>query len=318
LTAGPSGGPAFFAGSARLRVVYSMVRMRLILNPFAGGGMSPRLRNRLHKALRENGVRYELLETTHPGHARELAREAAASDTRIAVIGGDGTISEAIDGIVNSGVELGIVSMGTGNDLARSLGIPFNSLEAAVAVACTGKPKRIDVGWERDRHFATSLGLGFPAAVVEERNRIRWLKGSAAFFFAVYRAIRWLHPFWLQLELDDRSIEIECTIVLVQNTPYCGGGFMIAPEAEVDDGLLDVVVIKPIGKMDLMLNFPKVYRGRHLDHPSFSVYRSRQVRIHSAEPLRKTFDGDIYGTAPVEARALPRAIKLIVPNLLTV
>jgi diacylglycerol kinase (ATP) len=288
--------------------------MKFILNPYSGRGMSSRLRNRLHGLLKERGVRYELLETAHPGHARELAREAAATDARVVVIGGDGTISEAIDGIVGTNVELGIVSMGTGNDLARSLRIPFNDLEAAVSVALSGKPKTIDVGRESDRHFATSLGLGFPAVVVEERNRIRWLKGSAAFFLAVYKGIRRMQSVPLQLELDDRSLEFDCTTILVQNTPYCGGGFMIAPEAAVDDGFLDVVVVRPIGTMDLMLNFPKVYRGRHLYHPSFSVYRSRRVRIHSAEPLRKTFDGDIHGTAPLDAQVLPHALKVIVPN----
>jgi diacylglycerol kinase (ATP) len=288
--------------------------MRFILNPYAGRGVSSRFRNRLHRLLKARGVRYELFETAYPGHARELAHAAAVSHARIVVIGGDGTISEAIGGIIGTDVELAIVSMGTGNDLARSLGIPFNNLEAALAVACSGKPKPIDVGRDVDGHFATSLGLGFPTVVVEERNQIRWLKGSAAFFFAVYRGIRRMHPVRLQLELDDQSLELDCTTILVQNTPYCGGGFMIAPEAAVDDGLLDVVILKPIGALDLMLNFPKVYRGRHLFHPSFSVHRCRRVRVQSAEPLRKTFDGDIYGTAPVEAEALPQALKVIVPN----
>ncbi|HUP02280.1 MAG TPA: diacylglycerol kinase family protein [Gemmatimonadota bacterium] len=288
--------------------------MKIIANPRAGHGRGEKNVEKLRKVIRHRGLDCTPILTERPGHAGEIARElAAASEPRLAVMGGDGTIGEVVDAIVGSGTELAVLPTGTGNDVARSLGLPLRDLEAGLEVAFEGAVRPIDVGRERDRHFISVLGIGFPAVVAAEANRITWLKGSAAFFFAVYKALHRMRPLPLVVELDDRRLELDGVAVLVQNTPFTGGGLHMAPGAELDDGILDVVVVEAIGRLDLMVHFPRAYRGRHLEHPRFSLHRSRTVRILSPKPLPKMFDGDLYGATPVEADVVPGGVRFVVP-----
>lgn len=288
--------------------------MKIIANPRAGHGRNLNNLERLQELMKRRGLDCELLKTERPGHATELARRAVESGSEeLMVMGGDGTIGEVIDGVVHSNVVLGLISVGTGNDLARSLGLPYNNLEGALNVMLSGKPRAIDIGRERERHFVLTLGLGFPATVAHEANKMIWLKGSPAFFVAVYKALYRLKPVPMRLVLDDQTLDLECTSVLVQNTPYCGGGQLMAPGAQLDDGFFDVLTVDAIGRLDLMVTFPKVYSGRHLDHPSFCLYRSRSVTIDCPVPMPKMFDGDICGETPVEATVLHRSVRVMVP-----
>ena len=288
--------------------------MKIIANPRAGHKRGARAIKKLRLLLRAKEVKHELFETQYPGHATELAqRLAEKGERRIIIFGGDGTISEVVNATVNSEIELGIISVGTGNDLARSLSLPYNKPEKALEVILTGGPTKVDVGWEQDRCFISTLGLGFPAIIAHETNKMKYLKGSAAFFIATYKAISRLRSVPARITLDNTTLNVNCTSILIQNTRFCGGGLLMAPAARVDDGLFDVVVVNDIGKVDLMLNFPKIYSGRHLKHPKFSLYRSRSVRIDTPINLSKMFDGDIYGQTPVNAKVLRGAATIISP-----
>lgn len=269
---------------------------------------------RLRGEVRRRGLDGRVVVTEQPGHATEVARELVASgETRIATMGGDGTIGEVANALIDTGVELAVISMGTGNDVARSLGLPLNDLAAALMLAFDGEARPVDMGRDRDRAFLSVLGLGFPAVVAAEANRFTWLKGPPAFFAAVYKAIHRLRAVPLVIELDDLTLDMECAAVMIQNTPYTGGGLLMAPGARVDDGLLDVVIVDDIGKKDLMINFPKVYSGRHFEHPSFSLHRTTRVRIRSEERLPKMFDGDLCGWTPVEAEVCRGALRVVQP-----
>ncbi len=289
--------------------------MRIIANPNAGHGGGVKALRDLHTLLSSSDVRCEIIETQYPGQATEITRDLVdAGERRLIVLGGDGTISEVVNGLSSAEVELGILSVGTGNDVARSLGLPINDLKRGLKVISAGETRTMDVGWERDRRFVSVLGFGFPATVAAETNRMKRLKGSPAFFIAVYKALYRMKPLSARIILDDQTLDLQCTSVLIQNTPYTGGGLLMAPGAKVDDGLFDVVVVDAIGKLDLMVNFPKAYRGKHLKHPSFRVYRSSAVRIESPHPEDKMFDGDIYGRTPLEARVLAGKLKVIAPK----
>lgn len=286
--------------------------MKIIANPWAGHGRGASNLERLQQIIRRRGFDCELVLTERPGHATELARQLAeAGEPRIAIMGGDGTIGEVVDGIVGSDVEIGVISTGTGNDVARSLGLPLNDLERGLEIAFEGSPRLVDVGRERDRHFISVLGLVFPAVVAAQANSITRLHGSVAFFVAVYRALYRLRAVPLEIELDDQTLQLKSAAVLIQNTPYTGGGMRMAPEAKIDDGLLDVVVVSDIGKLDLMVSFPRAYSGRHLQHRRFALYRSSRVSVRSPESLPKMFDGDICGETPVEADTIRGGVKLI-------
>ena len=170
---------------------------------------------------------------------------------------GMGTISEVVNATVNTEVELGIVSVGTGNDLARSFNLPYNKPEKALEVILNGGPTKVDVGWEQERCFISTLGLGFPAVIAQEANKMKYLKRSPAFFIATYKAINHLRAIPVKITLDDETLNVNCTSVLIQNTPFCGGGLLMAPAARMDDGLFDVVVVKDIGKVGLNVEFPE-------------------------------------------------------------
>lgn len=289
--------------------------MVIIANPRAGHGKGAGNLERLRGVVRRRGLDGKVVATDHPGHATDLARSLVeAGEHRVAVMGGDGTIGEVANALVGTDVELAIISMGTGNDIARSLKLPLNDLSASLTVAFEGDARRMDVGRERDRAFLSVLGLGFPAVVAAEANRFTWVKGPPAFFTAVYKAIHRLRPVHLVIEMDDQTLDRECAAVMIQNTPYTGGGLLMAPGARVDDGLLDVVVVEDIGKLALMVNFPKVYSGRHLEHPSFSLHRTSRVRIDSDERLPKMFDGDLCGWTPVDVRVDPGALRVVEPS----
>ena len=200
--------------------------MRIIANPRAGHGTGARSIQALRDAIRRRDLDATIVLTERPGHATTIARELAGSEPRLAVLGGDGTIGEVADAIAGTDTELAILPMGTGNDVARSLGIPLDDLDGALDVAFGGRVRAIDVGRERERHFVSVLGLGFPAIVAEQANRTR-LRGSSAFFVAVYRAMSRLRPARMTIRLDDRTLEGECVAVMVQNTPFTGGASAI-------------------------------------------------------------------------------------------
>ena len=295
-----------------MKLIYSPFKMEVIANPCAGFGRGRSCIRKLRRRARE--LKLDILETTGPGHATELAQKLiSAGSKRLAVMGGDGTISEVVNSTVGSQAELAILSVGTGNDIARSLRLPYNDLEASLHFAQTGPVKKIDVGDAGDRHFVSVLGVGFPALVAAESNRLKWLKGHLSFAAAIYKALWKMEPIALEIELDDLTLNLDCTSVLVLNTPFTGGGLRLAPEARLDDGLFDIVVIDAIGKLNLMRSLPRVYMGSHLDHPNFSLFRSSSVRIRSAVPTGKMFDGDVCGETPVEARVLPAALKVVHP-----
>jgi YegS/Rv2252/BmrU family lipid kinase len=226
-------------------------------------------------------------------------------------MGGDGTVGDVANGLIGSDVELGIIPVGTGNDIARSLGLP-PSPEGALKSALQGEARKVDVGQDGETCFLSVLGIGFPADVAEFANNQTFWQGSAAFFFAVYHSVQKMRAFPVEIELDKLTIRERCSSIMIQNTRYTGGGLKIAPSAEMDDGYLDIVVVGDIGKMDFMFNFPRVYLGNHLSHKAFSAYRSRTVKIVSEVPLRKIFDGDIKGATPVDARILPGALSIVV------
>ncbi len=289
------------------------MKLQVIANPKAGHGKGLRNIENLKNLLQSQDVENQFFETAAPGEATQIARRLAeAGQDRIVVLGGDGTISEVVNGVFGSDVELGVISVGTGNDVARSLGLPYNNLEASLKIALNGSPKKIDVGEEAGRYFISVLGIGFAATVAAEANKMKLLKGSAAFFAAVYKAIGSLRSFPLSLTLDVRRMNIDCIAVLIQNTCYSGGGLLLAPEAAIDDGLFDVVVVEKINRMDLMFNFPRLYKGSHLEHPKFSVYQAKFVEIESPEPLEKMLDGDIFGKTPVSAKVADRAVRVVV------
>jgi len=291
----------------------SRVKLQIIANPKAGHGRGLENIERLKRLLRLQALDYEILETTAAGEATEIARDLAKKERdRIIVLGGDGTISEVVNGVLGTTIELGMICVGTGNDIARSLGIPYNNLKASLGVILAGRTKMVDIGMEVDRCFVSALGIGLAANIAARVNKMKTLKGPTSFFVAAYQATVALESLPLCLTLDSKKMEVECVAVLIQNSCYCGGGLLLAPQASMTDGLLDVVVVEKISRTELMFNFPRIYQGKHLGHPKFRIYQAKNISIESLTKVDKMFDGDLFGKTPVRARIAESSVRMVV------
>lgn len=291
------------------------MRALVIVNPVAGRGQVrenlPALRRKLEAALPGS----DLVLTEASGHAERLAREAAeAKYERVVAVGGDGTVGEVLNGLAGSGTALGVVPIGTGNDLARNLGIPC-SLAGGVAYLRQAVRRRIDLGEESERLFGVIVGVGFAAEVMRRTNLRRGAaKGSAAILLSILQTLAALESFPARLVLDGRpAVEGPLEAVFVMNTRTTGGGLMLCPDADPADGWLDVCVMGDFSRLGLLAVLPKAYSGRHVGHPKVRIFRARSVRLETDRPLVKMFDGDLFGDAPLEARIRPAALDVLVP-----
>ena len=286
--------------------------MKVVANPTAGYGRGFSCIQKLSQL--KGAKEFEIIPTSYPGHATEIARASVdRGEQQFGVMGGDGTISEVAGALAETGVDLVIFSVGTGNDVARSLGLPYNDLKASMGVFEHGQVRSVDLGCVRGHYFVSVMGVGFPALVADESHRLKWLPSSFVFGASVYKALWRMKLFPVEITLDDQEVKVDCTSILVLNTPFTGGGLKMAPEASVRDGLFDVVVIDSIGRLSLMANFPRAYSGTNLAHPKFNLYRSKKVKIQTAGPVEKMFDGDVNGVTPVSARVVPGALRVLHP-----
>ena len=238
------------------------------------------------------------------------------------VVGGDGTVNEVANGIAGLDVELAVVARGTGWDFVRTYGIP-RKLEDAVEVALNGRTRVVDLGrgrfrgWdgeERESLFANIASAGMSGAIAKRTNETsKALGGKVSYFWATLAVFSRWHNDVVTVRVDGEEHTGRMHDVVVANGRYFGGGMMICPEAEPDDGRFDVLLIGDLTKRDLLLTLPKTYRGTHLPHPKATVLRGARVEVETPEPLPVELDGEQPGTTPVSFEVEPRALRLRVP-----
>lgn len=289
---------------------------KFIVNPTAGRGRTGKLVDDLHRVLKDRGIEYDLVLTRQAGHGQELAEKASSEGWPVVVaVGGDGTMNEVLNGIMvgNRATALGVMPTGTGNDLARTLGIPLD-FAGAVDRLLAGQSRTIDVGRDNDGFFSIVCGLGFAADVMHHVNthHAPWLRGPLAIAAGVISVVNTLHPTRFRVEIDGKSWDSDLVAVFVLNTRFTGGGMMVSPQAAPDDGLLDVVLIRKISRLALLGLLPKVYSGKHLGHPCVEIYHARRVSFTPDPDVRmiKMFDGNIQGMAPLTAELLPSVLTV--------
>jgi diacylglycerol kinase (ATP) len=208
------------------------------------------------------------------------------------VAGGDGALHYAIQGLAGTGCALGIVPVGSGNDLARALGIEDKPLEAARR-ALAGIPRPIDLGRLGGRYFAGTIGLGFDGEVARFVNEMSgWPPGAMAYPYALLRTLWRFEPPVLRVEHDSGRFEDHAMLAVFANSPFFGGGMKIAPGAELDDGLLDLVILERVAPFRLATIFPRVYRGSHVKDPRVHFWRSRSATFHANRALTFWADGE--------------------------
>ncbi len=241
--------------------------------------------------------------------------------TALVAVGGDGMVHLAVQAVAGGETPLGIVPVGTGNDFATCLGLPADvdrSVHLITDGIATGRTTAIDaVRTTRDTEgcgwWACVLGAGFDSAVNERANRMRWPRGPRRYDVAIFAELTSLRPHEFVLEVDGHREELAATFIAVGNAPAYGGGMRIAPTADLSDGLLDVTVVGPITRRDLIRFKSRVYEGTHVEHPAVSTRRGRLVRLESAG-LVAYADGERLAELPVTSECVPGALRVFGPQ----
>ncbi|KAA1415896.1 diacylglycerol kinase [Nocardioides humilatus] len=283
----------------------------LLTNPTAGKGRAARVRDTALGLLHGAGWHVRTIEGRDAVEAEDLARKALADGTEALVVcGGDGLVHLAAQVLAGGSTPLGILPAGTGNDAARSVGIPRKDTAAAVARLIAWQPRRIDLARSGDRHFVTVLAAGFDAVVNERANKMSWPRGQMRYNLATVAELRTFAPLPYELDLDGEQVQLKAMLVAVGNGPSFGGGLRIAEGAALDDGLLDVVVIGPVTKPELVRTYPKLFTGTHVDHPQFSRHRVRKVTV-ACPGIVGYADGERYGALPLTVECVPGALEVL-------
>jgi len=300
------------------------LKTELIINLTAGGGKPRSHLKTIFKYLKENGFNFKVSYTSHHGEAIELAQKAADKGIELIVsVGGDGTVNEIVNGIMQSKNDpiLGIIPLGWANDFIKSVNIPPDVTQAC-KILVQGKTKKIDVGVINKKiYFANICGVGFDAEVAQYANQIKnrhpnWRILSAfVYIFATIKKL--LSPFRchnVKIKIDEQEIRAKILFIAISNGKIYGGRFKITPEAILDDGLLDICLVEEMGRFKYLSIIPKVFKGTHGSIKGISFYKAKEIIVQSSEPILAQVSGEVIeGQKNYTITLQPKKLKLIVP-----
>lgn len=294
----------------------------LIVNPAAGRGQAGREIRDVVGRLRRYGLKDPiLLYTQAPGDASRLAREAIQRGASLVVaVGGDGTLHEAMNGVLGTSATMGLLPFGTGNDFARAVGL-YGDLDTACRAVARGETRYFDVGTiegtatSGPKHFLVLCGTGFDARTARTVNDgVKYLSGPLAYIWGAIMTALDFEPFSLTLTLANGDVhQTPAMFVSMANTATTGGGMRIAPDALPDDGLLDICLVRSVGKLSMLWQLTKIFDGKHINHPAVTMLRTSSVSVVAdpAQPL--LIDGEVCGVTPAFVTIAPRILPMRVP-----
>ena len=282
----------------------------LAINPQSGRGHARKRALIAKQYFSDHGVPVALVEGSSLLDFREKLRNELdrGSISGVIAFGGDGFIHEIIQHVVPRDISLGVIPCGTGNDFARSIGIYRLSLTQQLDLIGQSDSQAIDLGRVASTWFAAILSTGFDALVNERANLMQWPKGRMRYNVAMIEKILALRAHRYQLRLDGDSVEVEATLVTVANGASYGGGMKVCPDAELNDGFFDVMVLGKVSRIELLKVFPKVYSGRHVGHPAVTFYRCREIEILGSGS--SFADGEPISSLPLTAECVSSAVKV--------
>ena len=300
-----------------------MPTIKVIANPVAGRGHGRHVISAVSRILPQKGLRFSLTQTEYPGHAVELARQAVVEGYRTVVaLGGDGTVNEVVNGLcADLGsdpnpagiVNLGIIPCGSGNDFAYAVGVP-PTFSRAIDRLVEGRTRLVDMGRINERLFVYGVGIGFDAEVNIESRKIKILRGMLLYFIALLKVLIFQHKSYeLEITADGAQIKQRAMMVSVANGRRYAGAFIVTPEAKVDDGLLDLCVIAPVSRLEMLRFMPLVFKGYHTRLKAVKTLAAREVQVKSDSPLVSHVDGEIFGLGErcYDFSLLPQHLRVI-------
>jgi len=287
------------------------MNLLFIVNPVAGKGLALRSIPRIKEYCATHSLKCTILETKFKGHATALAREFfSTSYDGIIAAGGDGTVREVASALIGSSTPLGILPLGSGNDLSRALNLP-NDLFSALSIVNNKSTKAFDVGSSDDFFFLNVASIGLDAEIVRFFAKTKkWLPRKAAYYIAAMIKFLTYKVKTIKLEIDGEIIETKLLFMAIANGTHYGGGMKVNPNGSISDGFFDIILVRPIPRYKIPFLMAAFAAGRHLHLPYVTVYRCKDIKITCDESLLVNGDGDIVATTPVNFSVLSGSIHV--------
>jgi YegS/Rv2252/BmrU family lipid kinase len=290
-----------------------MVSYYFIVNPTAARGQAAKVGTMLKDLCHEKNVDSKFIFTEKAGDATDLASAARDQFECVVAVGGDGTINEIVNGLVGGSCKLGIIPVGSGNDFVRAMGLP-QKLSKALDTLLKFETRSIDIGQAGERYFQNGLGIGFDAWVVQETMKVHRLRGTAIYLYSVLKTIYSYSPPKVKLEYNDVSREENFYMITVGNGISLGGGFKLTPKAILDDGLLDLNIIKNLKKWEVYQNLLSVFAGKHIYLEQVTYDRTTNLTVQSDKGFAAHVDGELLSLNlnSLEVKLLPKALDVVI------
>jgi diacylglycerol kinase (ATP) len=290
----------------------------VVANPTSGRGKGARLIPKVESLLRSLGIQHTMHISGSPEDPERMAREATERGAETVVaLGGDGHVGACANGVNGTGAALAVIPAGTGNDFARLLGIPLKDPSATTRLVKDRRLRQLDVVRvttpQRERFYVNVAGAGFDSEVNAYANRMRFIKGKAKYVVATFALLPRFKAGQFQVLVDGVEHELPGMLIAVGNGVSYGGGMKVCPTAVPDDGLIDLCVIGDISKVEFIKTFPKVFKGRHVEHPQVTVLQGKEVTISAERTLQVFADGEHVGTLPATFTVVPNSLPVVVP-----
>lgn len=290
------------------------MKLSLIANPSAGGGRTGRALNGVEQTLSRLGLEHHTELTRSLEHARELAADAATAGEVAVAFGGDGLIGAVAGALRQTDAVLGVLPGGRGNDFARALGIALDPV-AACEVLARGAVREVDLGVVGSRTFIGIASCGFDSDANRIANETRVVRGNLVYAYGAIRALLSWRPAQFDVTIDgDPPRRVTGYTIAAANSMAYGGGMLLAPEASLEDGMLDVVIVGDVPKLRFLRLLPTVFKGAHTRQPNVQVLRAAEVKISADRPFTMFADGDPIAELPVAVSVIPSAVRVIAPR----
>jgi YegS/Rv2252/BmrU family lipid kinase len=286
--------------------------LTLLVNPASAHGRTLKLLPVIEQELDERRIPFRVERTRGLEDGVERALRAVEADEVPVVISGDGLVGAVGGAMAGAETPLGVIPGGRGNDLARVLGIPDDPV-AAVAVLAAGESRRIDVGEANGKRFLGIVSVGFDSECNRLANEVTIIRSNLVYVYSLFRTLLAWKPARFTIRSESERIRTSGYSISVANNSTFGGGMRIAPRAELDDGLLDVITVGEVGKLRFVANLRKVFNGTHIDDEQVSMFRASRVEISASRPFPVYADGEHLTELPVSVRILPRALSVLAP-----
>jgi diacylglycerol kinase (ATP) len=294
------------------------LKLLIIFNPNSGSGRSVKKLADIRVKFESLGIKTTYMPTSYSGHGSELvANTDLSSFDGIIAAGGDGTVFEVLNGLYkhpkSAHKPLGLLPIGTGNAFARDLDLQPGAWPEAIDLLHKGRTRKVDVGFvkaaDKTFYFLNIIGLGFSVDAGLSAQKLKRL-GNTAYTLATLWQVLKLKSYPLVMETGGKTLRSDNVFVTISNTRYTGTHFLMAPEAIVDDGLLDVTVLDNLPRLRLLKLFPTIYTGRHVEHPEVSTLKTARINIQSPEAMLLGPDGEFCGHSPAEITCLHQDLKI--------